>query len=144
MLRVRDEFRGASIVIWADRQKLCTIRRPHMAPAEMEKIHLRAAELTQEWKELRFSIEKSDLPSAYTRVSREASVEASGEEEMICIVCPVGCRLRVNKNEDGSLSVTGNSCPRGDSVRDRKSLRRPALLRGLSVSAVLRTRGCRS
>ena len=29
--------------------------------------------------------------------------------EMICIVCPRGCRLRVGKN----LDVTGNACPRG-------------------------------
>lgn len=30
-------------------------------------------------------------------------------KEMICIVCPKGCRLRVND----ALEVTGNTCPRG-------------------------------
>ena len=30
--------------------------------------------------------------------------------EMICIVCPRGCRLRI----DGNRRVTGNACPRGE------------------------------
>ena len=29
--------------------------------------------------------------------------------EMICIVCPRGCRLRI----DEQMNVTGNACPRG-------------------------------
>lgn len=32
--------------------------------------------------------------------------------EMICICCPMGCRLKVEKTADG-YSVTGNTCPRG-------------------------------
>ena len=31
-------------------------------------------------------------------------------KELICIVCPQGCHLKVEEN---SLTVTGNSCPRG-------------------------------
>jgi CxxC motif-containing protein len=31
------------------------------------------------------------------------------ERELICIVCPRGCHLKV----DDQLNVTGNSCPRG-------------------------------
>lgn len=34
--------------------------------------------------------------------------------ELTCIVCPMGCSLRVEQEEDGRiLSVTGNTCPRG-------------------------------
>lgn len=33
------------------------------------------------------------------------------ERELVCIVCPRGCRLTVSGEE--SLKVTGNSCPRG-------------------------------
>jgi CxxC motif-containing protein len=33
--------------------------------------------------------------------------------ETICIVCPNGCRLRVEK-ERGGLVVTGNACPKGE------------------------------
>lgn len=33
-------------------------------------------------------------------------------KEMICIVCPNGCLLRVDETSDG-ISVTGNKCIRG-------------------------------
>ena len=32
-------------------------------------------------------------------------------KELICIVCPKGCHLKVD--EENGYSVTGNSCPRG-------------------------------
>lgn len=35
------------------------------------------------------------------------------DDEMTCIVCPIGCRLTVHRREDGSLDVTGNRCKRG-------------------------------
>jgi CxxC motif-containing protein len=45
--------------------------------------------------------------------------------EMICIVCPMSCHLEVEQNDDGSiLSVTGNSCNRGDGYA-RKELTNP-------------------
>lgn len=33
--------------------------------------------------------------------------------ELVCIRCPVGCHLKVTKNDDGTVTVVGNSCPRG-------------------------------
>ena len=33
-------------------------------------------------------------------------------KELICIVCPNGCRLQVD--EENGLRVTGNACPRGE------------------------------
>lgn len=32
-------------------------------------------------------------------------------KELICIVCPKGCHLKVDENQN--YKVTGNSCPRG-------------------------------
>ena len=32
--------------------------------------------------------------------------------DLVCIMCPVGCNLKVNKNGD-DIVVTGNRCPRG-------------------------------
>lgn len=32
--------------------------------------------------------------------------------ELVCIVCPKGCRLHVD--EENEYKVTGNSCPRGE------------------------------
>ena len=34
--------------------------------------------------------------------------------ELTCIVCPVGCTLRVEQNDEGEvISVSGTTCPRG-------------------------------
>ncbi len=33
-------------------------------------------------------------------------------KELICIVCPRGCHLKVD--EENGYTVTGNSCPRGE------------------------------
>ncbi|MCG8541915.1 MAG: DUF1667 domain-containing protein [Clostridia bacterium] len=34
-------------------------------------------------------------------------------KEMICIVCPLGCRMKVSKNE-GGYDIAGNKCLRGE------------------------------
>ncbi len=33
---------------------------------------------------------------------------------LTCIVCPMGCKLNISKDEQGKLTVTGNSCIRGE------------------------------
>ncbi|MBR5753607.1 MAG: DUF1667 domain-containing protein [Clostridia bacterium] len=33
---------------------------------------------------------------------------------MVCITCPQSCILTVTKNDDGTVTVTGNRCPRGE------------------------------
>ena len=36
------------------------------------------------------------------------------KKELTCIVCPIGCRMTAELDEDGRvLSVIGNTCPRG-------------------------------
>ncbi|TFG82644.1 MAG: DUF1667 domain-containing protein [Spirochaetales bacterium] len=34
-------------------------------------------------------------------------------EELVCITCPMGCRLTVDRLDDSSLKVDGNRCSRG-------------------------------
>ena len=34
-------------------------------------------------------------------------------KEMICISCPMGCRLTVDYSNVNDIKVTGNTCPRG-------------------------------
>lgn len=34
-------------------------------------------------------------------------------KEMICINCPMGCRLTVDDSDKNNIVVTGNTCPRG-------------------------------
>jgi CxxC motif-containing protein len=36
------------------------------------------------------------------------------KKELICITCPNGCRLTAEKFDDGSVTVTGNLCPKGE------------------------------
>lgn len=43
-------------------------------------------------------------------------------KDLICIVCPQGCRLRVDESKD--YAVTGNRCPRGE-VYGRTELENP-------------------
>ena len=35
------------------------------------------------------------------------------DDELTCIVCPIGCRLTATRADDGSLNVSGNRCKRG-------------------------------
>lgn len=35
------------------------------------------------------------------------------KRNLICIGCPMGCPLTVELSNDGKVSVTGNTCPRG-------------------------------
>jgi len=34
--------------------------------------------------------------------------------ELVCIACPIGCRLTVVSGIEGDMEVTGNRCPRGE------------------------------
>ena len=36
------------------------------------------------------------------------------QRALTCIVCPRGCGLHAIRHEDGSVTVTGNSCPGGE------------------------------
>jgi CxxC motif-containing protein len=38
----------------------------------------------------------------------------NGPAELICIACPIACRLSVAQTSDGAVSVSGNRCPRGE------------------------------
>lgn len=45
--------------------------------------------------------------------------------ELVCIGCPLGCRLKVQINDDNEvLSVEGNTCPRGEAYA-RKEVTNP-------------------
>lgn len=36
------------------------------------------------------------------------------EHEIICIVCPMGCHLKVTETDNGNFIVEGNTCKRGE------------------------------
>lgn len=35
------------------------------------------------------------------------------KKEFTCVVCPVGCSLKVEQDDSGQVTVTGNRCKRG-------------------------------
>lgn len=45
-------------------------------------------------------------------------------KEMVCVVCPVSCRMSVEINEAGDIFVSGNKCKRGP-VYAQKELTNP-------------------
>ena len=45
-------------------------------------------------------------------------------KELICIGCPIGCPIVVEMEDGKVLSVTGNTCPRGESYA-RKEVTNP-------------------
>ena len=46
-------------------------------------------------------------------VAAPAEAAPPGATEMVCICCPMGCRLTIAPKEGGGWTVSGNSCPRG-------------------------------
>ena len=42
------------------------------------------------------------------------------ETELVCIVCPRGCRMRLTE-ENGALKITGNGCKRGAAFAESES-----------------------
>jgi CxxC motif-containing protein len=54
--------------------------------------------------------------------------------EMVCIACPVGCRLDVRPVTGEEATVTGNRCPKGETY-GREELAAPRR----TVTAVVRT-----
>ncbi|MDD7511479.1 MAG: DUF1667 domain-containing protein [Peptostreptococcaceae bacterium] len=37
------------------------------------------------------------------------------EKNMICIVCPRGCKIKAEINAEGDFSISGNNCKKGES-----------------------------
>jgi len=37
------------------------------------------------------------------------------ERKLVCISCPLGCRLSVNWEDEGNITVEGNRCAKGES-----------------------------
>jgi CxxC motif-containing protein len=54
--------------------------------------------------------------------------------ELICIACPIGCRLTIEMKGEGEIFVTGNRCPKGE-VYGREEMLSPKRV----VTAVVRT-----
>ena len=58
--------------------------------------------------------------------------------KMICINCPKGCELDVEKADDGTVSVTGNACPRGEEYGKAELVNPTRMVTGLVRVAGMR------
>lgn len=56
--------------------------------------------------------------------------------QLICIGCPVGCLITVNKNEDGTYAITGNTCKKGEAYA-RNEMTAPVR----AVTSIIRVKG---
>jgi CxxC motif-containing protein len=67
-------------------------------------------------------------------------------EELICITCPMGCHLEVERLDNGELAVTGNRCVRGvryaneELLAPRRVVSATAALAGGAVAGAARLR----
>lgn len=69
-------------------------------------------------------------------LSKEIEMQKSNKKELVCIRCPIGCRMTVTKNKDGNLSITGNTCKRGEEYA-RKELTNPTRI----ITSTVRIKG---
>ena len=58
--------------------------------------------------------------------------------KMICINCPRGCELDVEKAEDGTVTVSGNACPRGENYGHSELVNPTRMVTGLVRVAGMR------
>lgn len=50
------------------------------------------------------------------------------QKELVCVNCPMGCRISVELEGDQVLSVSGNSCPRGKEYALKECIRPERIL----------------
>ena len=50
------------------------------------------------------------------------------EKELVCVNCPMGCRVTVQLEGDQVLSVRGHSCPRGKAYAEKECVRPERIL----------------
>ncbi|MBQ6221614.1 MAG: DUF1667 domain-containing protein [Solobacterium sp.] len=43
-------------------------------------------------------------------------------KELICVNCPMGCRVKVTMDGQNILEITGNQCPRGKAYAEQESI----------------------
>lgn len=107
--RATAVYKNSKIEVKSGDTPIASFKREHLAPGEMEKITIPKS----------FFDKAGDAPVVVSVSGEKLSGSAikfrvkrpDGVTELVCIVCPKGCRLQVDENKD--FSVTGNNCERG-------------------------------
>jgi CxxC motif-containing protein len=104
-------YKESKIEIRCGDEVLASFKREHLAPGEMERIIL-----------LKDIVEKAngrDITICVNSTTKQPdsnvsfrTTDCEGRIELVCIVCPTGCRLKVDPANNHA--VTGNTCKRGE------------------------------
>lgn len=106
--RSRKTLSSCRLSVTANGKEIFEKRYETVRPPEMEKVTLAKSLFTDSVGEICFSLLPDEKASSETA---EEGVE--NIDELVCIECPRGCRLKLGRREDGTLVVSGNSCPKG-------------------------------
>ena len=107
--RATAVYKDSKIEVKSGDTLIASFKREHLAPGEMEKITVPKSFFDKVGNAavvVSVSGEKLSGSAIKFRVKRP-----DGVTELVCIVCPKGCRLQVDENRD--FTVTGNNCERG-------------------------------
>jgi CxxC motif-containing protein/thioredoxin reductase len=109
--RVTAIYKESTVEVWAGDKCAASYKREHLAPGEMEKVLL-PKEMAAHAKggELRVCVNSAAKQEGAN--VRFRTTDREGRVEIVCIVCPKGCRLKVDPAPD--YAVSGNSCKRGE------------------------------
>jgi NADPH-dependent 2,4-dienoyl-CoA reductase/sulfur reductase-like enzyme/CxxC motif-containing protein len=108
--RVTAIYKTSKIEVKSGDTVIASFKREHLAPGEMEKITLPKSFLEKAGETpLVVSVNSTEKLSGSTIKFR--TKRPDGITELICIVCPRGCHLQVDENNN--FAVTGNNCERG-------------------------------
>jgi NADPH-dependent 2,4-dienoyl-CoA reductase/sulfur reductase-like enzyme/CxxC motif-containing protein len=109
--RVTAMYKTSKIEVKSGDNVIASFKREHLAPGEMEKITLPKSFLEKSsGLPLVVSVNSSEKITASNIKFR--TTRPDGVTELICIVCPKGCHLQVDVNNN--FAVTGNNCERGE------------------------------
>jgi CxxC motif-containing protein len=103
-------YKMSKIEVKSGDNVIASFKREHLVPGEMEKITLPKSFLEKAGGlPLVVSVNSSEKITA-SRI-KFRTTRPYGVTELICIVCPKGCHLQVDVNNN--FAVTGNTCERG-------------------------------
>jgi CxxC motif-containing protein/NADPH-dependent 2,4-dienoyl-CoA reductase/sulfur reductase-like enzyme len=104
-------YKESIIEIRCGDEVLASFKRQHLAPGEMERIILPADVFEKaNGRDLTVCV-NSTTKQAGSNVKFRTS-DAEGRVELVCIVCPQGCRLKVDPANNHEVS--GQTCKRGE------------------------------
>ena len=114
--RVTAPGKNGTLKLYRDGILWKEIRKPHVAPAEMEKLVLKKKDLASIRNSLTLELVLPETPAAPAALPVSAGASASPfAGDMACIGCPMSCQIHFERNAAGEITaLSGYTCPRGE------------------------------